>query len=177
MFRPTALFAAALAVSASSGLAHAQALDKIKTPPQAITLESQETAGGHTIARHVGKDAEFIKNRVLDQQLDAASTFPDKATAEKVCAAGLVAHHTEINAKAFAQQAGPANVAYTYDAGKDIGQYLTDHNVQDGKGRVRKDKKLKSGATSATVVVHTTWSATGAPPHKFYLLTCYPNPQ
>jgi hypothetical protein len=174
MFRRMSLLAA---LALAPVVAHAQAIDKLKTPLQAITLDSQETAGGHTIARHVAKSADFIKGRVIDQQLDAASTFPDKATAQTVCMAGLNAHHTEINAKAFATQAGPANVAYTYDAGHDIGQFLTESNVQDGKGRVRKDKKLKSGATSATIVVHYVWGATTAGPHKFYLLTCYPNPK
>jgi hypothetical protein len=44
----------------------------------------------------------------------------------------------------------------------------------DKKGRLRKERALKSGATSATVVVHINWSP--APPHTWHLLTCYPNP-
>ncbi|HEX8107442.1 MAG TPA: RNase A-like domain-containing protein [Kofleriaceae bacterium] len=156
--------------------AHAQALTKLDRPLQVITLESQEAAGGHTIARHVGKDAAFIKRRVIDQQLDAASTFRDKATAQKVCMAALDAHRAEINAIAFARQSGPANVAFTYDAYRDIGSYLAESNVQDTKKRMKKNKALKTSAHLVTAVVHFNWSVGGRPPHSFFLLTCYPNP-
>lgn len=168
------LAAAALALAASP--VRAQPLAKLQTPLQAITLESQEAAGGHTIARHVAKDETFIRNRVIDQHLDAASTFRDEATAQKVCMDALDAHKAQINRRAFEPQAGPANLAFTYDAHRDIGSYLTDANVLDTKGRPRKDKALKTGAHSVTAVVHYNWGAGGRPPHSFFLLTCYPNP-
>ena len=46
-------------------------------------LHSHETAGGHTIDRHVGKsDAELQKRLVMSPNLPAASTFSSESTAE-----------------------------------------------------------------------------------------------
>jgi hypothetical protein len=165
-------FAISLAVAC---IARAQPLDKLPTPAEPVSLESQERAGGHTIQRHVGKDAEFIRTRVIDQQLDAASTFRDLATAERVCNAALEANKADINSRAFAPREGPANVAYDYDAGRDIGSYLTDVNVTDRRGRARKNKGLKSGATKVKLVIRYNWNQN--PPHPFYVLTCYPLPK
>jgi hypothetical protein len=139
-----------------------------------VDLDAHEEDGGHTIERHVAKSASFIQNRVIGQELDAASTFPDKTTAATVATAGVRENSTTINTILFSAQAGAANRAFVYDAGRDIGQFLEHGNVMDKKGRLRKERALKSGATSATVVVHINWSP--APPHTWHLLTCYPNP-
>ena len=48
-------------------------------------LKKHEAAGGHTLARHVGKDEAWLRARLeQDQKLSRASSFPDVATAEKV---------------------------------------------------------------------------------------------
>jgi len=139
-----------------------------------VDLTEHETWGGHTIERHVAKSADFIQSRVIGQELDAASTFPDLATANTVATAGVRANAGEINTILYAVEAGAANRAFQYTADRDIGQFLEHGNVLDKKGRERKKKALKSGAQSATVVVRIVWQP--QPPHQWYLLTCFPNP-
>ena len=152
-------------------------LGKIESGNLVVDLDAHENAGGHTIARHVGKDSSFIANRVIDDQLDAASTFVDKDEATRVVKAALEANASEINSILWSPKSGPANRAFTYDAGTNIGEFLEEGNVMDKKGRIRGNadrKKLKTGATSATLVIKILWQ--NQIPHKYYVLTCYPNP-
>ena len=47
-------------------------------------LSIDESLGGHTLARHVGKsDAELADRLRREQQISAASTYADRATAER----------------------------------------------------------------------------------------------
>src|SRR5687768_4391924 len=47
-------------------------------------LRRHEAQGGHTLARHVGKDEAWLRERLAqDPRLSRASSFPDVATAEK----------------------------------------------------------------------------------------------
>lgn len=48
-------------------------------------LKKHEERGGHTLARHVGKDEAWLRARLeSDPKLSRASSFPDVAMAEKV---------------------------------------------------------------------------------------------
>lgn len=48
-------------------------------------LEADERRGGHTLARHVGKTDAQLRQRLRDQpNISAASTYPDRDTAELV---------------------------------------------------------------------------------------------
>jgi hypothetical protein len=48
-------------------------------------LARDEAAGGHTLERHVGKsDAELIARLRAEPDISAASTYPDRATAERI---------------------------------------------------------------------------------------------
>ncbi|MCY1740899.1 RNase A-like domain-containing protein [Ensifer sp. SL37] len=107
-------------------------------------LEQNERAGGHVIERHVGKSADYLTNRLSNEQgLLNASTFPDKATAEAairsmldqsnilksgkiqklVSGRGVVAEHGDVMV-----------VDATFD--QDIGTVL----VKDGKEMVATNK-------------------------------------
>lgn len=48
-------------------------------------LASDEARGGHTLARHVGRSDAQLRQRLRDQpNISAASTYPDRETAELV---------------------------------------------------------------------------------------------
>ena len=68
------------------------AVGRLERSAQAPTLAASESAGGHTIARHVGlTDAELVA-----RNLPHASTFPDLATAERVTAQNISANAAEV---------------------------------------------------------------------------------
>ena len=53
-------------------------------------LSLDEAMGGHTLARHVGKsDAELAERLRRERQISAASTYTDRATAERSVGAAL----------------------------------------------------------------------------------------
>lgn len=53
-------------------------------------LSLDEAMGGHTLARHVGKsDAELAERLGRERQISAASTYTDRATAERSVGAAL----------------------------------------------------------------------------------------
>src|SRR6188474_1439472 len=53
-------------------------------------LSLDESMGGHTLARHVGKsDAELADRLARERQISAASTYTDRATAERSVGAAL----------------------------------------------------------------------------------------
>ena len=60
-------------------------------------LGFDEARGGHTLARHVGRTDEQLRARLRAQpQISAASTYPDRETAELVVAAILDAEGARI---------------------------------------------------------------------------------
>jgi hypothetical protein len=61
------------------------------TPPATDhDLSIDEAMGGHTLQRHVGRsDADLIERLRREPQISSASTYTDRATAERVIAAAL----------------------------------------------------------------------------------------
>lgn len=75
----------------SYGSARAEAAEKESW------LKRHEAQGGHTLARHVGKDEAWLRGRLADDpRLSRASSFPDIATAEKVIMAAGNANRNTI---------------------------------------------------------------------------------
>lgn len=61
-------------------------------------LEADEDAGGHTLARHVGKSDAELKDRLKrDAEISAASTFTDQDTAERTVGAILAKNTKKIS--------------------------------------------------------------------------------
>ena len=61
-------------------------------------LEREEAAGGHTLARHVGKSDEWLMARLAgDAHLHFASGYADRAGAEATIEALLGRHRARIN--------------------------------------------------------------------------------
>jgi Bacterial CdiA-CT RNAse A domain len=92
------LFALLVAIAACSGsqpgqipqASAAPAAAPAPAPAAAHDLSVDESLGGHTLARHVGRtDAELADRLRREPQISAASTWTDRATAERAIAAAL----------------------------------------------------------------------------------------
>ncbi len=87
-------------------------------------LSTDEAMGGHTLARHVGKtDAELIERLRRERQISSASTYNDRATAERVVGAALGSAGRSFDA--WRKRAGPRpnfvlRYAATYPVGRSI---------------------------------------------------------
>ena len=90
-------------------------------------LEIQETQGGHTIERHVGKTDQWLAQRLADQpKIPAASSFNDLKDARLGIRAALSLNRARINN--WAASAGQnKRRAYDYD-----GQYFIGRVVERG---------------------------------------------
>jgi len=76
------------AVAAAAPVAPPQAAPDDKTRRRDLLID--ESQGGHTLARHVGKtDAELASRLARERQISAASTYTDRPTAERVVGAAL----------------------------------------------------------------------------------------
>jgi Bacterial CdiA-CT RNAse A domain len=88
----------------------------------AINLASEEAAGGHTIARHVGRTEEQLRARLFQEsKIPAATTFRTLREAERVLAEALRANKEAIKTWAKTATAGQTK-AFTHEAGRVIGQ-------------------------------------------------------
>ena len=87
----------------------------------AITLSAEEAAGGHTIARHVGRSEAQLRMRLAaESRINVASTFRTLADAEKSVAEALRAQQGAIKAWAKTANVGQTK-ALTHDAGRVVG--------------------------------------------------------
>jgi hypothetical protein len=87
----------------------------------AISLAVEEEAGGHTIARHVGRTEEQLRQRLLaEPKIPAATTFRTLKEAERVVAEALRVNKNAIREWAKVAKAGQTK-AITYNARRIIG--------------------------------------------------------
>lgn len=119
-------------------------------------LGRDEQLGGHTLARHVGRlDDELRERLARERNISAASTWADRATAEAVVGEALAAERSGIDR--WMQRGYPrANLALHYNAGRVIGRSL------------RRGDSQTVQCSSAVIVLR----ADG--PESFYVLTTYP---
>ena len=95
-------------------------------------LQRDEGRGGHTLARHVGRsDADLRERLRRERQISAASTYTDRAIAERVVARTLARHRTRVD-QWLARQGSRPNLALDYDGDprETIGRSLTRRNPQ-----------------------------------------------
>lgn len=86
-----------------------------------FSLQSQENAGGHTIAKHVGKDQAWLTARLTrEPSIPYASTFFDLSTAEKHVEDGIKANLIAIGQ--WMSQTQLAVRAFDYNAGVVVGE-------------------------------------------------------
>ncbi len=121
-------------------------------------LARDEARGGHTIARHVGRTYEQLRERLRrEKRINAASTYSDLDTAERVVGETLRREQERI-ASWLAREGPRPNLALDYSGGRDrpIGRSL-----RRGEHKVRP-------AYDAIVVLK--WDGD----QDFFVLTSYP---
>ena len=119
-------------------------------------LSRDEERGGHTLARHVARTDDELRERLArERNISAASTWTDRETAETVVAEALASERGRVDS--WMRQGYPrANLALHYKAGRVIG-----HSLRRGDAQTVE-------CSSAVIVLR----ADG--PASFYVLTTYP---
>jgi hypothetical protein len=119
-------------------------------------LGRDEQRGGHTLARHVARTDDELRERLAhERNISAASTWTDRATAEAVVGEALTSEHNRV--ETWMRQGYPrANLALHFSAGRVIGRSL------------RRGDSRPVDCSSAVIVLR----AVG--PENFYVLTTYP---
>jgi Bacterial CdiA-CT RNAse A domain len=119
-------------------------------------LERDESRGGHTVKKHVGRsDAQLQERLGRERNISAASTWTDLGTAEVTIAAALQAERGRV--ESWMSRGYPrANLALHYDTGQLIGRSL------------RRGERRSVDCTAAVIVLR----ADG--PDSFLVLTAYP---
>ena len=151
-------FAVDIAVPLLTGFAGAARAIAIRRG--AVSLAAEEVAGGHTLARHVGRTEAQLRARLAQQpKIPAASTFASLGDAERVVSAALRGNKAAI--QKWAKTAAPGMTrSFTYSAGKVIGQ-----------GVVRSTGQL-TNMTRAIVVLRKVIQQNRV----YFVLTSYPIP-
>jgi hypothetical protein len=121
-----------------------------------VDLRRDESRGGHTIARHVGRTDAQLRARLARESISAASTYVDLEAAERVVAEALTVNARRV--RRWVDQRGPrSSLAIRYRA-------------RDGipTGRLmRRGEDASSEVDSAVVVLR--WRD-----DSYYVLTSYP---
>jgi Bacterial CdiA-CT RNAse A domain len=125
-------------------------------PSGGYNLGRDEQRGGHTLARHVARTDEELRERLAQERnISAASTWTDRETAEGVVGDALEAERSRV--ESWMRRGYPrANLALHYNAGPVIGRSL------------RRGDSQTVECSSAVIVLR----ADG--PESFYVLTAYP---
>ena len=125
------------------------------SPARVRDLSIDEMRGGHTLARHVGRSDEQLRERLILEEISAASTWPDRATAERIVTLAL-ARDTEKIVE-WKNRSGPRpNLALHYRGDEVIGRSL------------RPGAKETRSCRNAVIVLK--WAGTD-----WFVLTAYPD--
>lgn len=100
-------------------------------------MASEEAAGGHTIARHVGRTEEQLRARLMAQKkIPVASTFRTLKDAERAVAEAIRANKNAIKEWAKTAMAGQTK-SFPYNANRVIGE-----GVVRSTGQLQKMTKM-----------------------------------
>jgi hypothetical protein len=120
-------------------------------------LEADERAGGHTIARHVGKTDQELRERLARQRgISAASTWTDRDTAARTVGATLEQARSRVE-RWRRRTGGRPNLALEWRGRQVVGRSL--------------ERGARTAVDVACGVVVLRWDA---PREDFYVLTSYP---
>ena len=119
-------------------------------------LDHDESAGGHTLRKHVGLSDDDLRDRLQhDHHITAASTYTDRETAEHAVAAAISQSGHKIE-RWLARVGGHPNLVLDYDSPQPIGRTMV-----RGEGR-------------AVACSHAVAVLKWAGPSNYYVLTSYP---
>ena len=134
----------------------ARGSDRSTAVSERYNLERDEERGGHTLKKHVGRTEEQLRERLAhERSISAASTWPDRDTAETTVAEALRSERSRIQ-NWIGRGYPRANLALHYDAARVIGRSL------------RRGDTQPVDCTAAVMVLR----ADG--PDSFFVLTTYP---
>jgi hypothetical protein len=141
-------------------------------PPQAVTqpvarvslapgnrydLARDETRGGHTLERHVGKSDAELRQRLENESIATDSTYTDRTTAEMAVAAAVRENSSKIN-RWLHRPGGHSNLVLDYDS----------NSMPVGRS-MRRDDTQSFPCSHAVAVLK--WRS----PDDYYVLTSYPD--
>jgi hypothetical protein len=119
-------------------------------------LSRDEAAGGHVLRWHVGRtDDQLLERLEHEPNISGASTFTDRATAERVVGAALAQSRDRIQ-RWLSRSGGHPNLVLDYDSDQPIGR-----TINRGESQPR-------ACSHALVVLKYN------PPAGYYVLTSYP---
>jgi hypothetical protein len=123
-------------------------------------LSRDEAAGGHILRKHVGQTDEQLRERLeQERHIAGASTYTDRATAERVVGAAIAESQDKIQ-RWLSRSGGHPNLVLDYDSEDPIGRTI---NRGDNQSRP---------CAHALVVLKYDLKYTG--PNEYYVLTSYP---
>jgi CDI toxin RNase A-like protein len=148
---------AASATASGSSAAHVSSTGGEAVPVRDLSVD--ESMGGHTLARHVGKtDAELADRLRREPQISSASTFTDRGVAERAVGAALASAGGRLAAWQSRSGRRPNLVLHFVDqARQPFGRSLS-------RGR-------QASVPCDRVLVVLRWDARS---DRFYVLTSYP---
>jgi hypothetical protein len=86
----------------------------VAAPGPTHDLSVDERLGGHTLARHVGRTDDDLRDRLRrEPNISAASTYTDRATAERTVARALVQSQSQV-ARWLARTGSRPNLALDF---------------------------------------------------------------
>jgi Bacterial CdiA-CT RNAse A domain len=143
--------------STSVAASEAAVVDRSAHSSSSHDLSADEAMGGHTLARHVGKTDDELRERLRrEADISSASTYTDRATAEAVVAEALSSAPRSFDS--WRRRTGRrANFVIHFAAGRVIGRSMA-------RGRLE-----ARPCEDALVVVR--WDERQ---QRFYVLTSYP---
>jgi Bacterial CdiA-CT RNAse A domain len=121
-------------------------------------LSQDESAGGHTLRKHVGRTDDQLRERLRhERNISAASTWTDRDTAEHALGVALEQNRSKIE-RWLNREGGHPNLVIDYDGDRS-------HAV---------GRSLRRGADQPEPCAHATIVLRWAPPNDYYVLTSYP---
>ena len=142
---------------APAASAQAPVADRSVQPSSSHDLSVDEAMGGHTLARHVGRTDEQLRERLrLERDISSASTYTDRAAAEDVVGSALASAPRSFDAWQRRTGRRP-NFVIHFDAHHVIGRSLA------------RGQRVATPSEDALVVVR--WDDRR---QHFYVLTSYP---
>ncbi|MFL6514827.1 MAG: RNase A-like domain-containing protein [Chthoniobacterales bacterium] len=121
-------------------------------------LQRDEQLGGHTLRRHVGRTDDQLRDRLQrERDISAASTYTDRAAAERTVAAALGQNQQRVNGWLNRTDAHP-NLALHFRGNAPIGRCI------------RQRAEIAEPCSNAAIVLR--WDGD----QRFHVLTTYPEP-
>jgi Bacterial CdiA-CT RNAse A domain len=141
-----------------------EAVPPAPRPAQHVALQSgerhdlarDETRGGHTLERHIGKSDKELRERLENESISTDSTYSDRATAEMAVAAAIEENKDRID-RWLHRPGGHSNLVLDYDGSVPLGRSM------------RRDESQSFPCSHAVAVLK--WIS----PNDYYVLTSYPD--